>query len=102
MLLGRKTRIDQTIAGLLQHQMTITQQIVSEIGQLHSTTRRPKSCDDVNWKCTCLFSTSNHLPCRHLMHVAHKGHGFKMLPVMTISERWSTLTALKSTEEFEA
>ncbi|OWZ05074.1 hypothetical protein PHMEG_00022904 [Phytophthora megakarya] len=43
MLLGRKTRIDQTIAGLLQHQMTITQQIVSEIGQLDSTTRRPKS-----------------------------------------------------------
>eukprot|EP00644_Phytophthora_capsici_P012193 jgi/Phyca11/119171/e_gw1.38.414.1 len=43
MLLGHKTRIDQTIAGLLQHQMTITQQIVSEIGQLHSATRRPKS-----------------------------------------------------------
>ncbi|OWY90121.1 hypothetical protein PHMEG_00041894, partial [Phytophthora megakarya] len=41
MLLGGKTRIDKTIAGLLQHQMTITRQIVAEIGQLHSTMRAP-------------------------------------------------------------
>ncbi|OWZ23830.1 LOW QUALITY PROTEIN: hypothetical protein PHMEG_0001240 [Phytophthora megakarya] len=43
MLLGLKTPIHQTIAGLLQHQMTITQQIVSEIGQLRSSSRRPKT-----------------------------------------------------------
>ncbi|POM65557.1 Hypothetical protein PHPALM_18705 [Phytophthora palmivora] len=156
MLLGLKTRIDQTIAGLLQHQMTIIQQIVSEIGQLHSSSRRPQTvptflrevgsrisahvldklkreweqfvnlmeettcgavslsawtvschnqsfeCDDLDWKCTCLFSMSNRLPCRHLMHLAHKGHGFKMLPVMTIRERWSTLSALNSMEELAA
>ncbi|GMF48695.1 unnamed protein product [Phytophthora fragariaefolia] len=33
---GRKTRIGKTVAGLLQHQMTITQQILSEIGLQHS------------------------------------------------------------------
>ncbi|KAK1929226.1 Zinc finger SWIM domain-containing protein 3 [Phytophthora citrophthora] len=43
MLLGLKTRIDQTIAGLLQHLMTIIQQIVLEIGQLHSSSRRPQT-----------------------------------------------------------
>ncbi|KAK1947984.1 Zinc finger SWIM domain-containing protein 3 [Phytophthora citrophthora] len=156
MLLGLKTRIDQTIAGLLQHQMTIIQQIVSEIGQLHSSSRRPQTaptflrevgsrisahvleklkreweqfvslmeetmseavslstwmvschnhsfeCDDLDWKCTCLFSMNNHLPCRHLMHLARKGYGFKMLPVMTIRERWSTLAALNSIEKLTA
>ncbi|KAG4046703.1 hypothetical protein PC123_g17921 [Phytophthora cactorum] len=43
MLLGLKTRSDKTIAGLLQHQITITQQIISEIGHLHSTSRMPKT-----------------------------------------------------------
>lgn len=43
MLLGHKTRIDKTIAGLLQHQMTITQQIVSTIGQHHSSSRLSKA-----------------------------------------------------------
>ncbi|KAG2806671.1 hypothetical protein PC111_g17264 [Phytophthora cactorum] len=43
MLLGLKTRSDETIAGLLQHQITITQQIISEIGHLHSTSRMPKT-----------------------------------------------------------
>ncbi|GMF15316.1 unnamed protein product [Phytophthora fragariaefolia] len=42
LLLGHKTRIDKTIAGLLQHQMTITQQIVTTIGQQHSTSRLSK------------------------------------------------------------
>lgn len=43
MLLGHKTRIDKTIAGLLQHQMTITQKIVFTIGHQHSTSRAPKT-----------------------------------------------------------
>ncbi|OWY97904.1 hypothetical protein PHMEG_00031452, partial [Phytophthora megakarya] len=149
MLLGGKTRIDKTIAGLLQHQMTIARQIVAEIGQLHSTMRAPAvvpkflravarrlsthvldkvkkewekfvnqledttckqgsslpewkvysshyeyKCDDICWTCTCLFYTSNHLPCCHLMHVASQGHGFKTLPGMSIAERWSIFEAL--------
>ncbi|GMF18819.1 unnamed protein product [Phytophthora lilii] len=43
MLQGHKTRIDRTVAGLLQHQMTIAQKIVSTIGQQHSTSRVPKT-----------------------------------------------------------
>jgi hypothetical protein len=43
MLLGHKTRIDKTISGLLQHQMTITQQIVSTIAQHHSTSQLSKT-----------------------------------------------------------
>ncbi|ETL37969.1 hypothetical protein L916_10405 [Phytophthora nicotianae] len=43
MLLGHKTRIDKTIAGLLQHQMTITQKIAFTIGLQHSSSRIPKT-----------------------------------------------------------
>ncbi|KAG6963301.1 hypothetical protein JG688_00008216 [Phytophthora aleatoria] len=43
MLLGLKTRIDKTVAGLLQHQMTITQHIVSDIEKQHSTSGIPKT-----------------------------------------------------------
>ncbi|RAW37568.1 hypothetical protein PC110_g6165 [Phytophthora cactorum] len=151
MLLGHKTRIDKTIAGLLQHQMAITQQIVAAIGQQHSTSRVPKTvprflravasrlstnilekvknewerfmtlmeavsckrrsknsmmwkvywanqtfqCDDVEWTCNCLFYKSNHLLCRHLMFVAHNGHGFQALPAISVDERWNTFEALK-------
>ncbi|ETI54306.1 hypothetical protein F443_02848 [Phytophthora nicotianae P1569] len=157
MLLGRKTRIDRTIAGLLQHQMTITRQIVTEIGQQHSTSRMlntiPKflravarrisshvlervkkewerfvnqmekttcerrssshqwkvyflhyvyECDELDWTCTCLFYSSNHLPCCHLMHVANQGNGFQALPGMSIDERWSTFEALDFKEELSS
>ncbi|OWZ05439.1 hypothetical protein PHMEG_00022472, partial [Phytophthora megakarya] len=155
-LFSLKTRIDQTIAGLLQRQMTITHQIVLEIGRLHASSRRPKmvliflravgsrisahvlknlkgewnqfvnlmetttcetvslttgklsclhqsfKCHDLDWKYTCLFSTSKHLPCCHIMPLAHKGHGFKMLLSMTIRERWSTLASLNSMEGLAA
>ncbi|KAG6944406.1 hypothetical protein JG688_00017095 [Phytophthora aleatoria] len=43
MLLGHKTRIDKTIAVLLQHQMTTTQKIVFTIGQKYSTSRVPST-----------------------------------------------------------
>ncbi|KUF93660.1 Homoserine O-acetyltransferase [Phytophthora nicotianae] len=157
MLLGRKTRIDRTIAGFLQHQMTITRQIVTEIGQQHSTSRMlntiPKflravarrisshvlervkkewerfvdqmekttcerrssshqwkvyflhyvyECDELDWTCTCLFYSSNHLPCCHLMHVANQGNGFQALPGMSIDERWSTFEALDFKEELSS
>ncbi|KAF1776419.1 Zinc finger, SWIM-type [Phytophthora cactorum] len=48
-------------------------------------------CDDVEWTCNCLFYKSNHLPCRHLMFVAHNGHGFQELPAISVDERWNTL-----------
>ncbi|KAE9047748.1 hypothetical protein PR001_g4077 [Phytophthora rubi] len=154
MLLGQKTRIDKTIAGLLQHQITIAQQIVAEIGKQHSSSRVPKTvprylravatrlssnmlekvkkewerymtlmesaccekgstisawkvyssnqtflCDDIDWECTCLFYTSNHLPCRHLMFAASKGRGFEFLPAISIDERWSIYEALKIKED---
>ncbi|POM68979.1 Hypothetical protein PHPALM_14794 [Phytophthora palmivora] len=138
MPLGLKTRIVKAIAGLLQHQITITRQTVHTIRKHHSTTRVPKTvstllraiacrlssgvlkiakqewvkfvnraettscerssslsiwkvysmnqrytCHDVDWSCKCLFYTSKYLPCRHLMHVADKGHGFRVLPAMS-------------------
>ncbi|ETO58762.1 hypothetical protein F444_22856, partial [Phytophthora nicotianae P1976] len=43
MLLGLKKRIDKTLAGLLQHQMIITRQIVSAIEKQHSSSRLPKT-----------------------------------------------------------
>ncbi|ETO68365.1 hypothetical protein F444_14778, partial [Phytophthora nicotianae P1976] len=43
MLLGLKTRIDKTLAGLLQHQMIIMRQIVSAIEKQHSSSRLPKT-----------------------------------------------------------
>ncbi|KAG2838627.1 hypothetical protein PC111_g4178 [Phytophthora cactorum] len=43
MLLGLKTRIDKTVAEILQHQMTITQHIVSDIEKQHSTSGIPKT-----------------------------------------------------------
>ncbi|KAF1782426.1 hypothetical protein GQ600_23999 [Phytophthora cactorum] len=43
MLLGHKTRIDKTIAVLLQHRMTNTQKIVFTIGQKYSTSRVPST-----------------------------------------------------------
>ncbi|OWZ10496.1 LOW QUALITY PROTEIN: hypothetical protein PHMEG_00016646 [Phytophthora megakarya] len=149
MLLGLKTRVAPTPDDRYQ-------QIVSEIDQLHSSSRSPKTvptflravesrisahvlknlkreweqfvnlmeettcedvslstwilschhqsfeCHDLDWKCICLFSTSNHLLCRHIMHLAHRGHGFNMLPAMTIRERWSTLAALNSMEALAA
>ncbi|OWZ18760.1 hypothetical protein PHMEG_0007101 [Phytophthora megakarya] len=42
----------------------------------------------VKAKCTCLFYPTHHLPCRHLMHVAQSGHGFNVLPALTINKRW--------------
>ncbi|POM76669.1 Hypothetical protein PHPALM_6063 [Phytophthora palmivora] len=56
------------------------------------------TCHDMDWTCTCLFFRSNHLPCCHLMHVASRGHEFKMLPVMSIPSRWSTFAALSVKE----
>ncbi|KUF83751.1 hypothetical protein AM587_10004100 [Phytophthora nicotianae] len=150
MLLGHKTRIDKTIAGLLQHQMTITQKIAFTIGLQHSSSRIPKTvpkflrsvatrlsadtfatvkkewerfvnlmagattkrvpgsisfwkvdsgneqfvCDAREWTCTCLFFTSHHLPCRHIMQLAECGLGFKVLPVVSIDARWSLSVAL--------
>ncbi|POM66548.1 Hypothetical protein PHPALM_17573 [Phytophthora palmivora] len=44
------------------------------------------TCHDVDWSCNCLFYTSKHLPCRHLLHVADKEHGFQVLPSMSICE----------------
>ncbi|GMF59440.1 unnamed protein product [Phytophthora fragariaefolia] len=158
LLLDHKTRIDKTIAGLLLHQITITQQIVSTIGLHNSTSRMPKAvtrflrgvatrlstdvfvklkkewerlvtlmagatcnqitsspsawkvrcsnqtytCDDVDWICNGLFYCSHHLPCRHLMHLARKEHGFKRLPTMAIHERWSLSCALDVKEELAA
>eukprot|EP00644_Phytophthora_capsici_P003460 jgi/Phyca11/116591/e_gw1.31.193.1 len=46
-------------------------------------------CHDSDWTCSCLFYKSNHLPCRHLMHVANKGLGFDALPMSAIHNRWS-------------
>jgi len=48
-------------------------------------------CDDLSWKCTCLFFTSHHLPCQHLMHVAVKS-GFQDLPTLALGTRWSMTT----------
>ncbi|POM81583.1 LOW QUALITY PROTEIN: Hypothetical protein PHPALM_431 [Phytophthora palmivora] len=150
MLLGLKTRIAKTVSDLLQHQRTITHQIVSEISQQHSTSRLTISvptflravasrlsahfwkkkrkwenfvnrmkkincelssiycsnntftCHVVDWTYTCLFFTSNRLPCCHLMHVAGKWYGFKMLPAMSIRERWSTFVALNVKDDIAA
>ncbi|ETN18833.1 hypothetical protein PPTG_04307 [Phytophthora nicotianae INRA-310] len=154
MLLGLKTRIDKTLAGLLQHQMIITRQIVSAIEKQHSSSRLPKTvpsflravarrlspymlekvknewegfvngkerttcmhekpvskwkvyyshqvyeCDDVDWTCTCLFYSSHHLPCYHLMHVVSEGHGFQILPGISVHERWSAFEALDVKDE---
>ncbi|ETO80537.1 hypothetical protein F444_05006 [Phytophthora nicotianae P1976] len=154
MLLGMKTRIEKTIAGLLQHQMTITEQIVSELDKQHSSSRLPRTvplflravasrlsnnmlekvkkewegfvnqadvtsceqsltswvwnvhcshqtfrCHDLDWVCTCLFYTSNHLPCRHLMLVASKYREHDKLPANAIHNRWSTVSALDIKDE---
>ncbi|GMF14442.1 unnamed protein product [Phytophthora fragariaefolia] len=153
MLFGRKTRINKTVAGLLQHQMTITQQIVSEIGLQHTASRMAKTvpkflwavvtklstnilekgrgfvntmekatfeytstasvwkvccsrqtfkCYDIDWMCSCLFYKSNHLPCRHVMYVAHKAHEFKVLPAISIHMRWNTFSVLGDKEDLAA
>ncbi|RLN55814.1 hypothetical protein BBJ28_00014860 [Nothophytophthora sp. Chile5] len=154
MLLDHKTRIDKTIAGLLKHQVTITQQIVSSLRQHATTSRVPWTvpaflrrvaghlsnhtfekvkkeweryvilmgdatceqagvvsqwkvccsvgtyeCNDLQWTCSCLFNRNNQLPCRHLMHLARKGHGFEALPASSISERWCMHTAVRAAEE---
>ncbi|KAG6615710.1 Glutamine synthetase, partial [Phytophthora cinnamomi] len=97
MLLGHKTRIDKTIAGLVQHQIMITQQIGFVIAQLHSTSPVPKTIPMfLRTVATRLYpdifekvrKDSHHLPCRHLMHLAREGHGFKQLPAMAIHDRW--------------
>ncbi|GMF56078.1 unnamed protein product [Phytophthora fragariaefolia] len=36
------------------------------------------------------------------MYVAHEGHGFEMLPAMTVHERWNTLAALEAKVELVA
>ncbi|EGZ17894.1 hypothetical protein PHYSODRAFT_373172, partial [Phytophthora sojae] len=59
-------------------------------------------CHDVEWTCTCLFYSSHHLPCRHLMHLAREGHGFKLLPAMAIHDRWSTYQTLEVKNELTA
>jgi hypothetical protein len=45
-------------------------------------------CEDFEWKCSCLFYTSHHLPCQHVMHLA-AARGFVNLPVTAIKPRWS-------------
>ncbi|POM76185.1 LOW QUALITY PROTEIN: Hypothetical protein PHPALM_6605 [Phytophthora palmivora] len=60
------------------------------------------TCHDVDWTWPCLFFTSNHFPCCHLMHVADKGHEFKMLPAMSIRDRWSTFVALNVKDDIAA
>ncbi|KAG6580146.1 Zinc finger SWIM domain-containing protein 3 [Phytophthora cinnamomi] len=104
MLLGHKTRIDKTIAGLVQHQIMITQQIGFVIAQLHSTSPVPKTIPMfLRTVATRLYpdifekvrKDSHHLPCRHLMHLAREGHGFKQLPAMAIHDRWSTYRTLE-------
>ncbi|ETM49617.1 hypothetical protein L914_06178, partial [Phytophthora nicotianae] len=158
LLLGLKTRIDKTIAGLLQHQIMITHQIISEIEKLHASSRMPKTiprflrevagrlsakvlmtvkkewecfvnvmpsavaarsedscstwkvycynqkflCHDSDGTCNCLFYKSNHLPCRHLMHVADKGLGFDALPMNAIHNRWSSFAALAIRDDLVA
>ncbi|KAG2806670.1 hypothetical protein PC111_g17265 [Phytophthora cactorum] len=57
------------------------------------------SCHDVDWTCSCLFYTSNDLPCRHLMYVADKGHGFKVFPAISVHERLNTLDTLNVKED---
>jgi hypothetical protein len=42
MLLGQKTRVDMTIAGLLQHQITIVQQMVLMLLRQVRSTRNYK------------------------------------------------------------
>ncbi|EGZ06299.1 hypothetical protein PHYSODRAFT_532403, partial [Phytophthora sojae] len=135
-LLGHKTRIDKTIAGLVQHQIMITQQIGFVIAQHHSTSPKVRKewerfvnfmadatceptasspsqwkiycgnqtfrCHDVEWTCTCLFYSSHHLPCRHLMRLAREGHGIKLLPAMAIHDRWSTYQTLEVKNELTA
>ncbi|ETM34323.1 hypothetical protein L914_18573 [Phytophthora nicotianae] len=59
-------------------------------------------CDDVEWTCTCLFYSSHHLPCCHLMYVADKEHEFELLPAMSIGERWSMSCALNVMDDLAA
>eukprot|EP00644_Phytophthora_capsici_P009445 jgi/Phyca11/106903/e_gw1.13.450.1 len=96
MLLGHKTRIDKTIAGLLQHQMTITQKIVFTIGHQHSTSHAPKT----EWErfVNLMAGAFHHLPCRHMMHLAESGLRLNMLPVTSIDKRWSLSVALDAKE----
>ncbi|EGZ15670.1 hypothetical protein PHYSODRAFT_509524, partial [Phytophthora sojae] len=123
-LLGHKTRIDKTIAGLVQHQIMITQQIGFVIAQHHSTSPKVRkewerfvnfmadaTCERTasspsQWKIIAGIKpfavTIHHLPCRHLMYLAREGHGFKLLPAMAIHDRWSSYQTLEVKNELTA
>ncbi|EEY57678.1 uncharacterized protein PITG_00241 [Phytophthora infestans T30-4] len=99
-MLGHKTRIDKTIAGLLLHQLTTAKKIVSKINQHHSTTRVPKT----EWErfVNLMDGATNQLPCRHIMHLADVGHRFDVLPVLAIHDRWSLNVKVKVAEAKDA
>ncbi|EGZ11029.1 hypothetical protein PHYSODRAFT_519908 [Phytophthora sojae] len=120
-LLGHKTRIDKTIAGLVQHQIMITQQIGFVIAQHHSTSPKVRkewerfvnfmadaTCERTasspsQWKIYCGNQTCRcHDVDRHLMHLAREGHDFNLLPAMAIHDRWSTYQTLEVKNELTA
>lgn len=58
-------------------------------------------CDDLEWTCSCLFSASTKLPCRHLLLVARDGLEFEELPESAIHLRWSVRAATQLYEDID-
>ncbi|EGZ13250.1 hypothetical protein PHYSODRAFT_408476, partial [Phytophthora sojae] len=102
-----------TIAGLVQHQIMITQQIGFVIAQHHSTSPKVRkewerfvnfmadaTCERTasspsQWKIYCGNQTFR-------CHDVDEGHGFKLLPAMAIHDRWSTYQTLEVKNELTA
>ncbi|RLN53846.1 hypothetical protein BBJ28_00022879, partial [Nothophytophthora sp. Chile5] len=59
------------------------------------------ACNDIEWTCTYLFYTSQHLPCQHLMFIARHGQGFDQLPRMALPERWNMAKAVELYQQLE-
>ncbi|OWZ00254.1 hypothetical protein PHMEG_00028597, partial [Phytophthora megakarya] len=68
--------------------------------EVHCSTGK-YDCHDLEWTCSCLFSRTHHLPCRHLMVLARSGHNFRFLPASTISKRWCMQTTRVFKEDLE-
>ncbi|KAF1314663.1 Ankyrin-like protein, partial [Globisporangium splendens] len=118
MLLGRKPRIDKTVAGILAHQVAVLRQFNSMLRLRSSsqaqdgakfanlapeqpwkwkvtTTSSTYVCDDICWVCSCMFSRSTRLPCKHLILLAMKKESVDF-PSTAIPLRWRMDAAVES------